>query len=57
MRDSLIADFLVGIDAGQSKLGAPARSERNAKYNQLLRIEEMLGQKAAYFGERALRKQ
>jgi len=48
--DSFIADFLVGIDAGQSKLGAPARSERNAKYNQLLRIEEMLGESGKYFG-------
>ena len=55
--DSFIADFLVGIDAGQSKLGAPARSERNAKYNQLLRIEEGLGQKAQYFGKNAVRKE
>ncbi|MCX6798931.1 MAG: phosphopyruvate hydratase [Candidatus Diapherotrites archaeon] len=54
--DSLIADFLVGIDAGQSKLGAPARSERNAKYNQLLRIEEGLGAKAKYPGKSILRR-
>ena len=38
--DSFIADFAVGIDAGQIKAGAPARGERTAKYNQLLRIEE-----------------
>ncbi|MAG21687.1 MAG: phosphopyruvate hydratase [Candidatus Diapherotrites archaeon] len=54
--DSLIADFLVGIDAGQSKLGAPARSERNAKYNQLLRIEEILGENAQFPGKSVLRK-
>lgn len=40
--DSFIADLAVGLDAGQCKFGAPARSERNAKYNQLLRIEENL---------------
>ena len=55
--DSFIADFCVGIDAGQSKFGAPARSDRNAKYNQLLRIEEALGKKAVYFGKRALKSQ
>lgn len=54
--DSFIADFLVGIDAGQSKLGAPARSERNAKYNQLIRIEEELGEKAVYLGKKAFNK-
>ncbi len=41
--DSFIADFAVGINAGQIKTGAPARGERTAKYNQLLRIEEELG--------------
>ena len=41
--DSFIADLTVGIGANQSKFGAPARSDRNAKYNQLLRIEESLG--------------
>jgi enolase len=41
--DCFIADFAVGIDAGQIKTGAPARGERTAKYNQLLRIEERLG--------------
>jgi len=40
--DSFIADLVVGLNASQSKFGAPARSERNAKYNQLLRIEDEL---------------
>ncbi|MBI5391226.1 phosphopyruvate hydratase [Candidatus Woesearchaeota archaeon] len=43
--DSFIADLAVGLDAGQCKFGAPARSERTAKYNQLLRIEEELDKK------------
>ena len=47
--DSFIADLVVGLNAGQSKFGAPARSERNAKYNQLLRIEEELKNKSKYF--------
>lgn len=46
--DAFIADLVVGIGANQSKFGAPARSERNAKYNQLLRIEEALGASAKY---------
>lgn len=46
--DTFIADLVVGLSAGQSKFGAPARSERTAKYNQLLRIEEELGRKAKY---------
>ena len=46
--DSFIADLAVGIGANQSKFGAPARSERTAKYNQLLRIEEELGKKAKF---------
>jgi len=41
--DNFIADFTVGIDAGQIKTGAPARGERTSKYNQLLRIEEKVG--------------
>ncbi len=49
--DSFIADLVVGLDAGQSKFGAPARSERSAKYNQLLRIEEALGSGARYAGK------
>jgi enolase len=43
--DSFIADLVVGLGANQCKFGAPARSERNAKYNQLLRIEEQLREK------------
>ena len=46
--DSFIADLVVGLNAGQSKFGAPARSERIAKYNRLLRIEEVLGNKARF---------
>ena len=46
--DSFIADLAVGIAANQSKFGAPARSERTAKYNRLLEIEEELGNKARF---------
>ena len=48
--DSFIADLVVGLGTGQIKAGAPCRSERNAKYNQLLRIEEGLSDKAKYQG-------
>jgi len=48
--DVFIADLSVGLRAGQIKTGAPCRSERNAKYNQLLRIEEELGDRAIYAG-------
>jgi len=48
--DSFIADLAVGLKTGQIKTGAPCRSERLAKYNQLLRIEEELGDKAIYTG-------
>ncbi len=48
--DTSIADFAVAVNCGQIKTGAPARSERVAKYNQLLRIEELLGDAAAYAG-------
>ena len=48
--DSTIADLAVALNAGQIKTGAPARSERVAKYNQLLRIEEELGEVAQYRG-------
>lgn len=48
--DSFIADLVVGLRAGQIKTGAPCRSERLAKYNQLLRIEEELGGAALYAG-------
>ncbi len=46
--DAFIADLAVGIRAGQCKFGSPCRSDRVAKYNQLLRIEEALGKKAKY---------
>ncbi|MBI2541871.1 phosphopyruvate hydratase [Candidatus Woesearchaeota archaeon] len=46
--DSFIADLAVGLGASQSKFGAPARSERTAKYNRLLKIGEELGNKAAF---------
>lgn len=46
--DPFIADLAVGLGCGQIKLGAPARGERTAKYNQLLRIEEYLGSKKKY---------
>lgn len=49
--DTTIADLVVGLRTGQIKTGAPCRSERLAKYNQLLRIEEELGDKAIYAGE------
>lgn len=49
--DTFIADLAVGLATGQIKTGAPCRSERLAKYNQLLRIEEELGDKAVYAGE------
>jgi enolase len=48
--DSTIADLAVALGAGQIKTGAPARSDRVAKYNQLLRIEEELGGDAVYPG-------
>jgi len=49
--DSFLADIAVATNAGQLKTGAPARSERLAKYNQLLRIEEELGAKAIFRGD------
>jgi enolase len=49
--DTFIADLAVGLNAGQIKTGAPCRSERLAKYNQLLRIEEELGSRARYAGQ------
>jgi enolase len=51
--DTFIADLAVATDAGQIKTGAPARSDRVAKYNQLLRIEEELGDAAVYAGRSA----
>jgi enolase len=52
--DTTIADLAVATNCGQIKTGAPARSDRVAKYNQLLRIEELLGETAAYRGGHAL---
>ncbi len=52
--DTTIADLAVGTSAGQIKTGAPARSERVAKYNRLLHIEEALGADARYAGKRVL---
>ena len=52
--DTTIADLAVATNCGQIKTGAPARSDRVAKYNQLLRIEEELGESAAYVGRAAL---
>jgi enolase len=52
--DTTIADLVVAVNAGQLKAGAPARSDRVAKYNQLLRIEEDLGESAAFPGLSAL---
>ncbi|MFW5933652.1 MAG: phosphopyruvate hydratase [Actinomycetota bacterium] len=51
--DATIADIAVAVNAGQIKTGAPARSDRIAKYNQLLRIEERLGDTARYAGRDA----
>ena len=51
--DTTIADLAVALNAGQIKSGAPSRSDRVAKYNQLLRIEEELGTQAQYPGKAA----
>ena len=53
--DTTIADLAVAVNAGQIKTGAPCRTDRVAKYNQLLRIEEDLGASAAFLGRDALR--
>lgn len=53
--DATISDLCVAVNAGQIKTGAPARGERTAKYNQLLRIEDGLGESARYPGRRAFR--
>jgi len=53
--DSTIADLAVALNSGQIKTGAPSRSDRVAKYNQLLRIEEELGRSARYAGKQAFR--
>jgi len=54
--DTTIADLAVALDAGQIKSGAPARAERTAKYNRLLRIEGLLGDAARYAGGAAIRR-
>jgi len=53
--DTTIADLAVAVNAGQIKSGAPCRTERIAKYNQLLRIEELLGDRAVFKGKGVLR--
>ncbi|XP_076247416.1 enolase [Calliopsis andreniformis] len=50
--DNFVSDLAVGLSAGQFKAGAPCRSERTAKYNQILRIEEELGKDAKFAGQR-----
>ncbi|MDZ4278175.1 MAG: phosphopyruvate hydratase, partial [Dehalococcoidia bacterium] len=54
--DTTIADLAVATGVGQIKAGAPARGERTAKYNRLLRIEEELGRAATYAGRRAIQR-
>jgi enolase len=49
--DSIIADLAVALNTGQIKTGSASRSDRMAKYNQLLRIEEELGDAAVYLGK------
>ena len=54
--DTTIADLAVAVNAGQIKTGSACRAERTAKYNQLLRIEEMLGKRAVYPGKAAFKR-
>ena len=54
--DTTIADLAVGLNCSQIKTGSMCRGERTAKYNQLLRIEEELGDKAQYWGHKAFAK-
>jgi enolase len=54
--DTTIADLAVATNCGQIKTGALARSDRTAKYNQLLRIEDELGDQATYAGRAAIRR-
>ncbi len=54
--DATIADLAVATNAGQIKTGSPCRGERTAKYNQLLRIEELLGKRAVYPGKAAFKR-
>ena len=55
--DATIADLAVGTAAGQIKTGSMSRSDRVAKYNQLIRIEEALGEKAPYNGRKEIKGQ
>jgi enolase len=50
--DNTIADIAVATNAGQIKTGAPSRTDRVAKYNQLLRIEDQLGETSQYLGKK-----
>jgi enolase len=52
--DTTVADLAVATNCGQIKTGAPARTDRVAKYNRLLRIEEQLGDAATFLGKGAL---
>jgi enolase len=54
--DTTIAHLAVALNCGQIKTGAPARGERTAKYNELLRIEEYLAGEAVYLGARAFKR-
>lgn len=54
--DAFIADLVVALNTGQIKTGAPARSERTAKFNQLLRIEEYLGKSALFAGKESIKR-
>ncbi len=54
--DTTIADLAVGTNAGQIKTGSLSRTDRISKYNQLLRIEEHLGAKGCYWGDKVLKK-
>jgi enolase len=51
--DTTIADLSVGLNTGMIKAGAPCRSERTAKYNRLLRIEDEIGENASFAGMKA----
>ena len=55
--DVTIADLAVAVNAGQIKTGSASRTDRMAKYNQLLRIEEELGDEAQYLGLKAFKNQ
>ena len=55
--DVTIADLAVAVNAGQIKTGSASRTDRMAKYNQLLRIEEELGEEAQYLGLKAFKNQ